>query len=173
MSGKNYEHSMMNRNSSTGGASRFFYCAKASKREKNKGCENIEKRLQANANFRPNHLEAALSGDTGKPHGRYSPTHNIHPTVKPIAVIKWLVQLITPPQGTCLDLFAGSGTTGIACELAGVGYVLIDMEPDYVEITKARIAAWRLNPELEEPEDDETEKDQTTPKQKSPQLGLF
>lgn len=165
MSGKNYEHAMMDRNPST--ASRFFYCAKASKREKNRGCENIMPKKLDHAR---EHGQAGT--DNAFNRGATVKT-NSHPTVKPLGIIRHLTKLITPPQGTCLDLFAGSGTTGIACELEGFGYVLIDMEPDYVEITKARIAAWRLNPELEEPEEDETEKDQTTPKEKSPQLGLF
>ena len=151
MQGKNYERPMMNRKGSVGGASRFFYCAKASKREKNKGCENIT----------PKKL------DHGREHGQAgtdnaynrgaTEKNNSHPTVKPIKVMRWLVNLITPPGGTTLDLFAGSGTTGIACELDGFGYVLIDNEEDYIEIIKARIAAWAENPSLEEPEADEIE----------------
>lgn len=129
----------------SGGASRFFYCAKASKSERNYGLEDFRKKLQANANFRPNHLEKALDGDSGKPHGRYSPTQNYHPTVKPISLMRYLVKLITPPNGIGLDPFAGSGTTGIGYELEGFDAVLIEREKEYVEIAVARIKIWQKN----------------------------
>jgi DNA modification methylase len=65
-----------------------------------------------------------------------------HPTVKPIDLMRWLVRLVTPPGGTVLDPFAGSGTTGIACVLEGFDFIGIEREPEYAEIAKARIEWW-------------------------------
>jgi site-specific DNA-methyltransferase (adenine-specific) len=86
----------------SGGASRFFYCAKASKAERGPGCD--------------------------------------HPTVKPLALMKWLVTLITPPGGLVLDPFLGSGTTALACQELGFRCVGIELNPEYVEIAKQRLA---------------------------------
>lgn len=86
-----------------GGASRFFYVAKAPKKE------------------RP-----TVDGIA-------------HPTVKPLALMRWLVRLVTPPGGTVLDPFAGSGTTGEAAELEGFDSILIEREADYVKLIKARL----------------------------------
>jgi len=97
-----------------GGASRFFYCAKASKKEKNLGCENLSK-------------------------------GNTHVTVKPLSLMRYLVKLVTPPNGTCLDPFTGSGTTGIACKLESFDFIGIEKEKEYCEIAEARIKAWEEN----------------------------
>ena len=67
-------------------------------------------------------------------------TRSIHPTVKPIALMRWLVRLVTPPGGTVLDPFAGSGTTGIACALEGFDFLGVEREAEYVEIAERRIA---------------------------------
>lgn len=88
-------------NSLTGGASRFFYVAKASKRERGDG--------------------------------------NHHPTVKPIKLMEYLVRLITPPGGTVLDPFMGSGTTGIAAKNLGFGFVGIELNEGYFKIAKSRL----------------------------------
>lgn len=93
---------------STGGASRFFYVAKASKRERSEGLPKDKK--------------------------------NEHPTVKPIALMRWLARLITPPGGLVLDPFAGSGTTGCACAAEGFDFLGIEREAEYVEIATARLA---------------------------------
>lgn len=61
-------------------------------------------------------------------------------TVKPVDLMRWLVKLVTPPGGTCLDPFLGSGTTGMACVYEGFNCIGIEREPEYVEIAKARIA---------------------------------
>ena len=68
---------------------------------------------------------------------------NVHPTVKPLALMRWLVRLVTPPGGTCLDPFAGSGSTGCAAVMEGVNFVGIEREAEYVEIARARIAHWQ------------------------------
>lgn len=66
---------------------------------------------------------------------------NHHPTVKPVALCRWLVRLVTPPGGTVLDPFAGSGSVGVACVLEGFNYIGCDQDAEYVEIANRRIAA--------------------------------
>lgn len=86
-----------------GGASRFFYCAKSSKRERGEG--------------------------------------NVHPTVKPISLMSYLIKLVTPPGGTVLDPFMGSGTTGLAAIACGNTFIGIEMSEEYMAIATARIEA--------------------------------
>jgi len=85
----------------SGGASRFFYCPKASKKERGES--------------------------------------NIHPTLKPIKLISYLVRLVTPPGGICLDPFMGSGTTGLACKKQGFGFIGIELDENYFKIARNRI----------------------------------
>ena len=66
-----------------------------------------------------------------------------HPTVKPIALMRYLVRLVTPPGGTVLDCFMGSGTTGCACTLEGFGFIGIEREAEYMDIARARVAHWQ------------------------------
>jgi site-specific DNA-methyltransferase (adenine-specific) len=108
----------------TGGASRFFYCAKASPSERNAGVHSLKAKPLQGSNPRDN------------------ATRNHHPTVKPIALIRWLVRLVTPPDGVVLDMFAGSGTTGCAAVLEGFRFVGIEREAEYVAIARARIKHW-------------------------------
>jgi DNA modification methylase len=68
---------------------------------------------------------------------------NIHPTVKPLALMRWLCRLITPPGGLILDPFTGSGTTGCAAALEGFGFLGFEREPEYAAVAEARIAHWR------------------------------
>lgn len=126
--------------SNEGSASRFFYCAKTSVKDREEGLVGFEEKLQANANFRPNHLEDAKNGESGKPHGRYNPRANNHPTVKPTELMRYLVRLITPKNGIVLDPFNGSGSTGKACAYEFVSkYIGIDLDSEYIELSKARI----------------------------------
>jgi site-specific DNA-methyltransferase (adenine-specific) len=122
-----------------GGASRFFYCPKVSKKERNAGLDDFEDKLQASASFRPNHMEKALNGEDGNPFGRYTPTKNIHPTVKPIALMEYLIKLVTPEGGIVLEPFMGSGSTGIAAKNLGMSFIGIEKEEEYFEIAKQRI----------------------------------
>jgi site-specific DNA-methyltransferase (adenine-specific) len=85
----------------TGSAARFFYCAKANKKEK--GADNI------------------------------------HPTVKPIKLMTYLINLVTPPDGTVLDPFMGSGTTGVACKTTGNPFIGIERDPEYFTLAQTRI----------------------------------
>ena len=73
---------------------------------------------------------------------QFAKMQNHHPTVKPIALMQYLTRLITPPGGTVLDPFAGSGTTGIAAINEGFKYLLIEREEDYIPIITARLTHW-------------------------------
>jgi site-specific DNA-methyltransferase (adenine-specific) len=126
----------------SGGASRFFYVAKASKSERNKGLEGFADKYSASAEFRPNHMEKAIEGDSGNPYGRWTPIKNFHPTVKPVKLMQYLVRLVTPPNGKVLDPFCGSGTTGIACKIEGFEFVGMEQDPEYTKIAEARIKNW-------------------------------
>lgn len=120
-------------------AARFFYCAKASKAERNKGLEGFEEKFSPTMG----------DGIGGKEHNPETATkkQNHHPTVKPTSLMRYLCKLVTPPQGTVLDPFLGSGTTGIAAKLEGFNFIGIEKEPEYVEIAKARIQAWEKEAE--------------------------
>jgi site-specific DNA-methyltransferase (adenine-specific) len=114
----------------SGGASRFFYVAKASRSERNAGLEGMEQDFRE----RDNGFSSSIS-DTKNPRG------NIHPTVKPVALMKYLIRLVTPKGGVVLDPFLGSGTTAVAAIEEGVEWIGCEREPEYVEIIKARVAA--------------------------------
>lgn len=113
-----------------GGASRFFYCAKASRRERNAGLEDFDRGEAGRWNIR------------GKWTNETTPSANSHPTVKPIALMRYLCRLVTPPGGMVLDPFAGSGSTGCAAAIDGFQFVGIEREKGYAEIARARIEHW-------------------------------
>jgi site-specific DNA-methyltransferase (adenine-specific) len=94
----------------TGGASRFFYTAKASRQDRNAG---------------------GLADNT-------------HPTVKPTDLMRWLIRLVTPPGGIILDPFGGSGSTGLAARAENVRCILIEREPEYLQIIRDRLAQQNL-----------------------------
>lgn len=123
----------------TGGASRFFYVAKASKRERNAGLEGMPERVR---NITEGHGRGSLNTSKGDGTGirENKPCANVHPTVKPIKLMKYLCRLITPPGGTVLDPFMGSGTTGVAALEEGFEFIGIEREAEYAEIAKRRIA---------------------------------
>lgn len=111
---------------------RFLYCAKASRKERNEGCGGMEAR--AYALNRPQ--------QSGTLDDRYALTNkNHHPTVKPVALMRWLVRLVARPGDVVLDPFAGSGTTGVACIEEGRDFIGIEKEAEYVEIARRRIEA--------------------------------
>ena len=120
----------------SGGASRFFYIAKASKKERNAGCEGMKK-----VSF--NHLASDSGGGGGwsKDSNKNPnlPRENHHPTVKPIKLMEYLCKLITPPNGTVLDPFMGSGSTGVAAKTLGYKFIGIEMNAEYLEIATKRI----------------------------------
>jgi DNA modification methylase len=125
----------MRRLGDRGGASRFYYVAKPSRRERELGCDHLIARQRDESRKAGN-----PGGDNPRNRG-LQPRGNFHPTVKPVALMRWLVRLVTPPGGTVMDPFTGSGTTGMACALERVAFIGIEREADYVEIIKARIAA--------------------------------
>lgn len=127
-----------------GGASRFFYVAKASSWERNAGLDGFQQgRIEVAALAPPGRARHGDRSARGK--DLSSPRANTHPTVKPVALMRWLVRLVTPPGGLVLDPFAGSGTCGIACVLDGFRYLGVELDPDgdgFVDIARARIAHW-------------------------------
>ncbi len=129
----------------SGSAARFFYCAKANKKDRNEGLDGFEERWKAAAEFRPNHMEKALEGESGNPFGRFQPTQNHHPTVKPTDLMRYLCRLVTPPNGTVLDPFTGSGSTGKAAVLEGFNFIGVEQSEEYLAIAKARIEAAQDN----------------------------
>ena len=113
-----------------GGASRFFYCAKASKSERNFGCEEMTDKT----------TDDGREAVSDRPHQRgASQRKNNHPTVKPIKLMEYLIKLVSPMGGTVLDPFIGSGTTAIACLKLNRKYIGIEKEEEYVKIANARI----------------------------------
>jgi len=124
-----------------GNASRFFYCAKASKRERNIGCEGLEESIVNDG--RETDIDNAFQrGITLR--------KNTHPTVKPIALMEYLVKLVSREGQVVLDPFMGSGTTGMACKKLDREFIGIEMMPDYMEIAKARIDGVKESKQLEQ-----------------------
>ena len=119
----------------SGSAARFFYCAKASKRDRNEGLDGFE--VKITNEITPPGTKGSNSPRAGA--GRGGATANHHPTVKPTTLMQYLVRLVTPPNGTVLDPFMGSGSTGKACAYEGFDFIGIDQSAEYVEIAKARI----------------------------------
>ena len=125
----------------SGSASRFFYCAKASKKERNMGCEGLNKKQTTGGGGGIGNYLDDVNSASGKYGSEKAPSKNNHPTVKPLSLMKYLVRLITPPKGTVLDPFMGSGTTGMACKEEGFDFIGIEKESEYYEIAKCRIKA--------------------------------
>ncbi len=123
---------------STGGASRFFYVAKGARAEKDAGLEHLPARAGGDVTGREDGAKGLDNPRAGA--GRTGGARNHHPTVKSIALMRWLVRLITPPGGVVLDMFAGSGTTGVAALAEGCRFVGVEMSPEYIPILEGRIA---------------------------------
>ena len=113
-----------------GGASRFFYCAKASKRERDAGCQRMEE---------TQYHDRGCSKSSTVEHPPNYTRKNIHPTVKPIALMKYLITLVSRKGQTVLDIFLGSGSTGVACKELGRNFIGIEISSDYFAIAKRRI----------------------------------
>ncbi len=122
-------------NGSSGSAARFFYCAKASKADRDEGLEGFEEERHADRN-----IDDGVGGDN--PRNRTNnPRKNHHPTVKPTKLMQYLVKLVTQKGGVVLDPFMGSGSTGKACKIEGFDFIGIELDPEYVKIAEARIKA--------------------------------
>ena len=116
------------------GAARFFYCAKASKGDRDEGLGAMELTPVNERNQYANPPDKRMDHEQAR-----NPAHNHHPTVKPTALMQYLCRLVTPPGGTVLDPFMGSGSTGRGAALEGFDFVGIDLDADYIEIARRRI----------------------------------
>jgi len=114
-------------------ASRFFYCPKASVKEKEAGLEDRDQGVTDDGRQTP----------IDNPYQRgKTKRRNTHPTVKPLDLMRFCVRLITPADQVVLDPFAGSGSTLIAAGLEGREYFGIELDPDHVRIAQARLDHW-------------------------------
>ena len=118
---------------SSGSAARFFYCAKASQKDRNEGLDEFQPKRDADRI-----ADNGVGGDNPRNRSN-TPKLNHHPTVKPTDLMRYLCRLITPPNGTILDPFTGSGSTGKAATLEGFNFIGIEQSAEYVEIATARI----------------------------------
>jgi DNA modification methylase len=119
-------------------AARFFYCAKAGKRDRNEGLEAFDAVM---TNFAAG-TGLSKNGD-GSPRNMNADAKNPHPTVKPTELMRYLCRLVTPPGGLIVDPFAGSGSTGKAAILEGFQFVGFELDPQYTAIANARVEAAR------------------------------
>jgi site-specific DNA-methyltransferase (adenine-specific) len=119
-----------------GGASRFFYQAKVSKKERNMGLEAFEDKKVCQGGYEGD-WSSDKEGDIGI--NKVKIYKNNHPTVKPVSLMAYLCKLITPPGGIVLDPFMGSGSTGIAAQLEGFRFCGMEMDGNYFNIAEARI----------------------------------
>lgn len=110
--------------------SRLFYCPKASRKERDAGCGHLPRQA---LDLFPNARAAGYKAP---------PAANPHPTVKPLALMRWLVRLACPEGGLVLDPFCGSGSTGCAAVLEDRRFLGIELDPGYAEVARARIAHW-------------------------------
>jgi site-specific DNA-methyltransferase (adenine-specific) len=138
------------RHPGAGGASRFFYTSREDRpcgSDDDTGTPGGSSPAQSQAGQSTNALAAAIETlaerffYTAKAPGTERIRHDgiAHPTVKPLDLMRWLVRLVTPPNGLCLDPFAGSGTTAEACLLEGFRCITIEREPDYLPLIIQRI----------------------------------
>jgi len=129
-----------------GDSARFFYCAKASKKDRDEGLDHMEE--QQFVQWQTG------NGASGKPssmsEGRDTKRKNTHPTVKPTDLMKYLVRMVTPKGGVVLDPFMGSGSTGKACKLEGFDFIGIEMDEEYFLLAKSRIDGIMVESTLED-----------------------
>jgi DNA modification methylase len=136
--GRDLPHVTYGHDDNGGSAARFFYCAKASKADRDEGLEDFALRSASEC------CEDREPGSAGLDNpragaGRTSGARNIHPTVKPTSLMRYLCRLVTPPNGVILDPFMGSGSTGKGAMLEGFRFIGIEREAEYLEIARARI----------------------------------
>jgi site-specific DNA-methyltransferase (adenine-specific) len=128
-----------------GSAARFFYCAKANKRDRNEGLDGFAgKEIGGKGNGLARTCAtcgaSVLDGCQCPDRTFTNPTRaNHHPTVKPVDLMRYLVKLITPPKGVVLDPFMGSGSTGKGAVIEGFNFVGIEQDADYLDMARARI----------------------------------
>lgn len=127
-----------------GGASRFFYVAKTSRAEREAGLDHLPKHSAGELTDREDGSDGIKSPRAGA--GRTSAGRaNTHPTVKPIALMRHLVRMITPPGGMVLDPYGGSGSTACAAVLEGFASTTVELTPEYIPLIEGRIEHCRDN----------------------------
>jgi len=119
-----------------GSASRFFYCAKADKGERDLGLEQEEGEFMDEGRE-----EGSPGGTNPRNRGAQTARKNFHPTVKPVALMKWLINLVSRKDSLILDPFVGSGSTLVACKKLGRKVVGIEKDEEYCKITQKRLKA--------------------------------
>jgi site-specific DNA-methyltransferase (adenine-specific) len=117
-------------------ASRFFYVAKASKRDRNEGLDELDDAVAGSYSGNVANDGNKIGAQPDKPN---QPAKNFHPTVKPTSLMEYLIKLVTPPNGTVLDPFSGSGSTGKAAILQGFDFIGIEMTEEYLPIIQGRL----------------------------------
>ena len=145
----NYKHSNTETDSNTftsrgtytpredkGGASRFFYCPKTSKKDRDEGLDGFEDKLSEISQI---NSETKLQPNGEYVENKVLPRKNDHPTVKPTSLMEYLIKLITPVGGIVLDPFMGSGSTGKGAVRNGFDFIGIEREEEYIKIAEARI----------------------------------
>ena len=131
----------------SGSAARYFYCAKTSKKYRNEGLDDFEAKSIGPKGHGLNRVCQTCGTLQMKgcncPDATYinQAKANHHPTVKPTDLMRYLVRMVTPPNGTVLDPFTGSGSTGKAATLEGFNFIGVEQNPDYAAIAEARIKA--------------------------------
>jgi DNA modification methylase len=133
--GRDLPHVTYGHDDNGGSAARFFYCAKASKKDRDEGCEGLPVVTHQSG------MGGAMpTDDDGNARDRFkAESRNHHPTVKPTDLMRYLCRLVTQPGGVVLDPFMGSGSTGKAAMLEGFRFIGIEREAEYLQIAKARI----------------------------------
>lgn len=126
----------------SGSAARFFYCAKTNSTDRNEGCDELDDSFiaasnQAQAQLKRGVTEYKAASGTNS----IKSVKNNHPTVKPTSLMRYLCRLITPPGGTVLDPWMGSGSTGKACGAEGFNFIGMEMDEKYFTIAQARVSA--------------------------------
>jgi site-specific DNA-methyltransferase (adenine-specific) len=132
---KNMTRSARPAHGDSGGASRFFYVAKASKRDRNEGLEDLPEVRGGTERMNNSDGRKAQLKETD----RLPTSQNFHPTVKPTSLMKYLIKLVTPSNGTVLDPFTGSGSTGKAAILQGFDFIGVEMTEEYLPIIEGRL----------------------------------
>jgi site-specific DNA-methyltransferase (adenine-specific) len=112
-----------------GEAARFFYTPKAGREDREEGCDEHELVRRTDGRESEHHT----------PNLRTTERRNHHPTVKPTDLMRYLCRMVTPPGGTVLDPFTGSGSTGRGAVLEGFDFIGCELSPEYAEIARARI----------------------------------
>lgn len=126
----------------SGNPSRFFYCAKVSTKERNMGLDSFEDK-EGGQKFSDGHTNKTML-KTGSGNDRNILSKNNHPTIKPVKLMSYLCNLITPTNGVILDPFMGSGSTGISALLNNYRFIGIELDPDYLKIAEQRINSFEL-----------------------------